>query len=293
MRYIRARESNGAVVVSSCRSMPRLSVLAVTFASACVPTADLSSYSSAASNAAADPGDDRTPSPTRPPNPSGAEREPPTPTDTPAAGESIPGSGAMLDSNGADPPPTAPTSDDADDPDVVSEDAAGDAGSRADTGPPPEPTPVPTPDADPPRPLACSLEETIGPNGHCYVLVATPLDWDAARANCQLRGAGWDLASIRSSRDSAFVLSLLDGEAWAGGSDSASEETWAWVDDGFEFWEGEGEDGQPLNGAFVNWFDDEPNGSTSSQCMRLLADSRWADLECAEARPSLCEGPKR
>ncbi|HTV25869.1 MAG TPA: C-type lectin domain-containing protein [Polyangiaceae bacterium] len=293
MRYIRARESNGAVVVSSRPIARRLSALAVTFASACVPTADLSSYSNAASNATADLGGDRTPPPTRPSNPSGADPEPASdPGGSSGAGEAIPGSGVMLDSNGAGESPSSSPSVEDGDPPVNGDDSLSDAGARSDAGAPAEPTPVPPPDADPPRPLVCSAGEATGPNGHCYVLVATPFDWDAARANCQLRGVGWDLTSIRSSRDSAFVLSLLDGETWVGGSDSASEETWAWVDDGFEFWEGEGEDGQPLNGAFVNWFDDEPNGSTSSQCMRLLADSRWADLECAELRPSLCEGPK-
>jgi hypothetical protein len=282
MRYIRVRASNGAVVVSSCRIAHGLSVVAVSFASACVPTADLSSYSSAASNATADPGDGRSPSPTRPPSTAPPGDDGLDSRDAPSSGESI-GGGAPLDPGSGDVPSSS--GDDS----TGSSNGAADAGPRTDSGAPPfVPTP---PDAAPPGRPACALEETTGPNGRCYVLVATPLAWEAARANCQQRGLSWDLTSIRSAADSRFVTSLVDGETWVGGSDGTTEETWAWVDDGFEFWQGEGAEGQSLNGAFINWFEDEPNGSTSSDCMRLLDDSRWADLECTELRPSVCEGP--
>jgi Lectin C-type domain len=185
--------------------------------------------------------------------------------------------GALLDpdTNGA-----APGSR----PMVASSPASADAGFDLDAGKPP-------PDAAAARPSRCALEETEGANERCYVRVAAPLTWDAARTNCQQRGFGWDLTSIRSASDSAFVSTLLDDETWVGGSDEEAEETWAWVDDGFQFWRGGGLDGQPLNGAFVNWFDDEPNGASGSDCLRLLGDSRWADLECTELRASVCEGP--
>lgn len=282
MRYIRVRASNGAVVVSSCRIAHGLSVVAVSFASACVPTADLSSYSSAASNATADPGNDRSPSGAPPPSTAPAVDDGLEPGGSPGSSESMLG-GAPLDPGSSDAPSSA--GDDS----MVSSNGAADAGLRSDAGPPPfVPTP---PDAAPPRGPACALEETTGPNGRCYVLVDTPLTWEAARANCQGRGPGWDLTSIRSAADSRFVTSLVGDESWVGGSDGVTEETWAWVDDGFEFWQGEGAEGQPLNGAFVNWFEDEPNGSTSSDCMRVLDDSRWADLECSELRASVCEGP--
>lgn len=283
MRYIRVRASIGAVVVPSRRFARGLSVLAVSFAPACVPTADLSSYSSAASDATADLGGDRAPSPTRSPTarPAGGESA----GSAPGSGESTPGVGAPLDPGV---PSDAPGSSSPDDGMVSSGTGQPDAGRRPDAGPPVIPRPL---DAATPRPPACALEESTGPNGRCYLLVATPLDWEAARADCQRRGLGWDLASIRSAADSSFVVTLIDDETWVGGSDEATEETWAWVDDGFEFWQGEGIQGRPLNGAFVNWFDDEPNGSTSSDCMRLLDDSRWADLECTELRPFVCEGP--
>ena len=63
------------------------------------------------------------------------------------------------------------------------------------------------------------------------------------------------------------------------------------VTDGAEFWLGDGQSGNALNGAFVNWFTDEPNGEDSSDCLRVLASATWADLECEELRPSVCQGP--
>jgi hypothetical protein len=142
-----------------------------------------------------------------------------------------------------------------------------------------------------PRPLACLADETLGPNGNCYVAVAALMDWPEARSACQARGA--DLATIRSQTDSDFLKTFPPREAWVGGNDLTLEGTWAWVTDGFQFWQGEGEDGVPLNGAFAPWFEDEPNGEDSSDCLRVLPDGTWTDLECGEERASICEGPKR
>jgi hypothetical protein len=139
---------------------------------------------------------------------------------------------------------------------------------------------------------ACAPDEAIGPNGLCYIAVAQALTWEDARAGCRARGAGWDLASIRDDAQNLFVRALLLEEAWVGASDALIEGTWAWVADGFEFWQGNA-DGVALNGAFINWFQDEPNGTDTSDCMRLLVDSLWADLECGEARRSVCQGPPR
>jgi lectin-like protein len=156
---------------------------------------------------------------------------------------------------------------------------------------------VATPDAavDAGRPVppvpACLEDETLGPNGNCYVAVATLMAWPEARSACQARGA--DLTTIRSQADADFLKTFPAREAWVGGNDLTLEGTWAWVTDGFQFWQGEGEDGIALNGAFAPWFDDEPNGEDSSDCLRILLDGTWTDLECGEERASICEGPKR
>jgi hypothetical protein len=145
--------------------------------------------------------------------------------------------------------------------------------------------------AEAPVPAVCALDEITGPNGRCYIRVDPPLSWDAARTNCQSRDVGWDLTSIRSEADRSVVHGLITGEVWIGGSDAVTEGTWTWANDGLAFWQGEGAAGQPLNDAFANWFEDEPNGTDTSDCLRLLIDSTWADLECTEPRPFVCEGP--
>jgi hypothetical protein len=153
-----------------------------------------------------------------------------------------------------------------------------------DVGPPPEP-----------EPPACTADETTGPNGNCFIAVLAATTWDEARVVCQVRGVGFDLASIRSQADSDFLKQLAPPEIWGGGNDTGSEGTWEWARDGFDFWlgEGEGDDGVPLNSAFTNWFSDEPNGEDGSDCMRTLVGGTWADTECDDSLPYVCEGPKR
>jgi Lectin C-type domain len=157
---------------------------------------------------------------------------------------------------------------------------AGDAGTAA-----------PEADGEPAIPVVCGADESAGPNGHCYTIVDALVTWAAARAACQSRGVAWDLASVRSQADSNFLQGLIADEAWLGGTDAATEATWTWVNDGVAFWQGEGLAGQALNGSFVNWFEDEPNGDATSDCLRMLADAHWGDLECSDLRAAVCEGP--
>ncbi len=143
----------------------------------------------------------------------------------------------------------------------------------------------------PPLPDGCAPDERIGPSGRCHIAVGALVSWQEARSDCLARGAGWDLTTVRSRVDNDFVDSMLTGEIWLGGSDITTDETWVWANDGLPFWQGEAPGGGPLNGSFFNWFDDEPNGGQGSDCLRMLADGRWADLECDELRGYVCEGP--
>jgi len=138
---------------------------------------------------------------------------------------------------------------------------------------------------------------SLGPSGNCYLVDATSRSWSDARASCQSRGDGWDLASLRSAEDTAFAAPLLTIEAWIGASDSALEGTWTWADRGDAFWSGDGT-GSALNGAYANWNSNEPNGGEQSDCARVLPaggspglTAPWADLECTDTRGALCEGP--
>jgi hypothetical protein len=252
---------------------------------ACLPTNDLSGYSTDVGlRPTMDaPASSPTPSPVAamPAEMSGGGTSEPDPVTDPAR-DGLPGEGAPLEPAN-EPIVVAPPDDDPPEA-CVADCGPSDAGTVA----PPEPIV----DAAPVIP-SCTVDETIGPRGFCYIAITEPLGWDAARANCRARGAGWDLASIRSGNESAFARALIVDEVWIGGSDGLLEGTWAWVDDSFEFWQGDGDSGLALNGAFVNWFEDEPNGDDSSDCMRVLVDARWADLECGETRPSICQGPSR
>jgi hypothetical protein len=139
----------------------------------------------------------------------------------------------------------------------------------------------------------------LGPSGNCYLVDATPRVWSDARASCRARADGWDLASLRSARDSEFAARLLTIEAWIGASDATLEGTWTWADRGDAFWSGDGT-GSTLNGAYANWNSNEPNGGEESDCSRILPagtavlpglSAPWADLACTELRGALCEGP--
>jgi len=57
-------------------------------------------------------------------------------------------------------------------------------------------------------------EPAAGGNGHLYeavraVGVGTPVSWDYARAEARARGPGWDLATITSAEENAFVKGLF------------------------------------------------------------------------------------
>ena len=91
-----------------------------------------------------------------------------------------------------------------------------------------------------------------GGNGHWYEYIpATSITWSDADAAAGLLGAGWNLASITSAAEEAFIVSLITGtisqrtHVWIGGTDAANEGTWTWTD------------GDPFS--YTNWFAGEPN----------------------------------
>jgi hypothetical protein len=138
---------------------------------------------------------------------------------------------------------------------------------------------------------SCPEGALVGPGDRCYVLVSESTSWATARSGCRARGTGWDLMSIRSATDTAFLSNVLTAEAWVGADDSDGTEIWRWVDDGTEFWEGSGA-GTAIGDAYVNWNTDEPNGGGGHDCLRVLPSAAWADLDCGDGRTSVCEGPQ-
>jgi hypothetical protein len=103
-----------------------------------------------------------------------------------------------------------------------------------------------------------------GGNGHFYdvILVGSALSWDDARAGAQGIGSGWDLATITSSAENAFVESLFSNNPsffnsvpsgtnrsgpWIGGFNVVSSNNFSWVT------------GEPVT--FTDWGPSEPFGN--------------------------------
>ena len=108
-------------------------------------------------------------------------------------------------------------------------------------------------------------------NGHEYAYVdAANLTWTAARASALGLGDGWDLATLGSADEDAFVRSLLPAgpersHVWLGGTDAAAEGDWRWVS-------GEGF-------GFTHWWGGEPNnaGNEDYLAMDLRGMYAWND----------------
>lgn len=212
----------------------------------------------------------------------GVQREPP-PDPTASAGDVDPPRPPEPADAGVDDPEGHGDPDDGDPVDADPDDADPDDADPGDDVPPPDAAP-----ADP-----CLEGAALGPNGRCYTTLTAELVWDDARDACQALGAGWDLATIRDAAANDFIAGLVNLEAWLGGSDAAVEGAWVWVTDNQPFWNGTGDDGAAVGGAFENWNSDEPNGGGPSDCMRLVPGrGTWADLQCSFERPALCEGPR-
>lgn len=172
---------------------------------------------------------------------------------------------------------------------------APDAGAteNSETPFPPIDAAVPALDAAAPAPPTCDVSERLGPNGHCFFAVETPLRWLDARLECQARGDGWDLAVIRARAVDDFVSALSGDEGWVGATDADDEGEWFWVNDARPFWRGSGATGSAVSGAYENWHIGDPNGGIASNCARLVRQlgSVWADASCLEPHRSVCEGP--
>jgi hypothetical protein len=112
---------------------------------------------------------------------------------------------------------------------------------------------------------AHALPVTWGTNGHLYDVIALPNSpWADARTNAQGLGAGWDLATINSAEEQAFINSLLGPpptggtvQYWIGGfQPSGSAESagnWQWINGEGLFWN------FGTVGVYSNWGAGEPN----------------------------------
>ncbi len=86
-------------------------------------------------------------------------------------------------------------------------------------------------------------------------------DAQAEAATRTYLGLNGELASVLSAAEQTAVESLLAGApstyCWMGGSDSAVEGEWRWLD-GTQFWQGDAA-GSAVAGQYTNWDVNEPN----------------------------------
>ena len=116
----------------------------------------------------------------------------------------------------------------------------------------------------------------LGPNGHHYELIETPMTWENAQAaalGMTYLGEQGYLPNVTSAEENLFISGLLNGDnAWLGGNDVATPDTWVWADgpeSGVAFWQGL-QGGSPVGGAYTNWGANDPNNSGGNQYALLM-----------------------
>ena len=126
--------------------------------------------------------------------------------------------------------------------------------------------------------------------GSYYVYRSTSLTWNAARtaaAGETLNGMTGYLATATSAAEFTFIKNTSSAtQFWLGGTDSAVEGDWRWIDDpgvpadesGVLFWRGTGS-GSAQNGMYTAWNSGEPNDSGSNEdAMQVTTSGNWNDL---------------
>ena len=118
-------------------------------------------------------------------------------------------------------------------------------------------------------------------NGHWYYLVAEDTSWDAARAAAKTRtvplgvGNGY-LANVTTSQENNFIKLNFGGSPLLGGSDSALEGDWYWMDGpeaGTKFYS----NGAAINNAFTSFGKGEPNNYETENFLQTGGGS-WNDI---------------
>jgi len=101
-----------------------------------------------------------------------------------------------------------------------------------------------------------------GGNGHFYEVISAPgIDFEVAESAALGLGAGWNLASITSVAEQAFIISLLPNSPadrdhyWLGGTDRVTEGVWEWLD------------GEVFT--YTNWWSGEPNNSSAENFLAM------------------------
>ena len=136
-----------------------------------------------------------------------------------------------------------------------------------------------------PRSISFSISPgTFNPvTGHFYEFINAPgIAWTAARASALSRdvfGLKGYLATITSKAENDFAFSKTQALGWIGGSDSAVEGEWRWMDGpeaGQQFWQGLAT-GNSVGGLYNNWANGEPNNAGNEDYTHFLGNGQWND----------------
>jgi hypothetical protein len=123
------------------------------------------------------------------------------------------------------------------------------------------------------RPCMGGTMAQTGPDGSCFVFIATPMTYVNAKAACTAVNA--HLAYLKTASLDAFAEQFIGtANTWIGLTDRATEGTFVW------------DDGTPLT--FSAWHAGEPNsggtGATYQEDCAIIAGARidkmWDDRPC-------------
>jgi hypothetical protein len=101
-------------------------------------------------------------------------------------------------------------------------------------------------------------------------------------ANSIAIGAGGHLVTITSQTEYQRIRNLAGSDPiWLGGTDSAQEGVWRWVNGGVFFVDDGAIGGAAVRGAVNHWNDFEPNNSGGEEdCLEMGAAGGWNDVQC-------------
>jgi len=115
---------------------------------------------------------------------------------------------------------------------------------------------------------------------HCYIPLTSGSAWSTHRATCQGLGAGTDLASLSTTAELAGVVGNLGADTWIGGTDAATENTFAWVNG--EAW--------TFAGGQAPWEGSQPNNNGNEDCVVLeVSPPQLWDVDCGASYRGVCE----
>ena len=132
--------------------------------------------------------------------------------------------------------------------------------------------------------FSCSNSGFDVSGSKCFHLSTTKLNYESAVTACQ--GMSAELAQISSSTEDELVWNLMSGNG------APAEEDWTFIglndiqEEGAFVWQ----DGSNIDDSYSNWYDTDPNGGTSHNCVMKghMETGKWSDVDCSGERRYAC-----